>query len=130
MYFRRRELFDIRRDPTLLARYHRACGQIAQSLIFFAIEERCGSTDQIKKRKTVDQSQQIADDDLRKLQTQALGIDHAQLEEALADGLATPSPLEHDAVTDPAQRKSNASMSCLPNRGSNGRSMDAIRPMK
>src|SRR5262249_5431401 len=74
-------------------------GDVADALAV-AVQECGDAADQIERRENVDYADEIPQNDLRKLQAQALGVDHADIEEALANGLATPAPFEDDAVSD------------------------------
>src|SRR5688572_29711559 len=74
-------------------------GKVAKSL-GTATHETGNSTDQVKRRKHVDEAEQIADRDLAELQFHPLHIDDTQSKDAFADRLAAPIPFRKHAVAD------------------------------
>ena len=95
--FRGRDPLQVGRLASALARHDGIGGHVAQALRV-AAEDRGQPAHQVEQREHIHQAQQIAQRDLRELQAQSVDVDDAQSEEALADGLAAPAPLQQDGV--------------------------------
>ncbi len=74
-----------------------SCGEIAQALAV-AAKDAGDPPDEIEGGQGIDDAEQVADDDLRGLQAEAAGIHHAEIEQALADGLTAPDPFGGGSV--------------------------------
>ena len=95
--FRGRDLLQVGLLLPALVSHYRVGGKVAESLALLGGEGR-DAAHQVGQRQHIDQPQQVADGDLRKLQAQSLGVDDPQAEQPLADGLAAPAPFEDHAV--------------------------------
>src|SRR5262249_60467599 len=67
---------------------------------------------QVEGRQSVGEAQQIARDDLARLQAQALAVYDAQAKQALAYGLAAPIPFGRDSISDRDDEKEQNAHGC------------------
>ena len=64
------------------------------------VENARHAADKIQSRQRVNEAQEIAGDDLVKLQAHAFGVDDTQAKQPFADRLAAPRPFTGDRITD------------------------------
>src|SRR5207302_6970780 len=91
--FAAEKLVQVRLGKFWIADDHSIGGEITETLGAPG-DDASNAADQVTQRQGIHEAQQISDDDLAELQTQALGIDDSQSKNPFANRLAAPRPFE------------------------------------